>query len=134
MNTKLPNLELMEYQAHQILMLDEDAKKRIEDHWKSGGYRCFEGSVPVDFNIYMFPQTWGSTVTAFDIDKNGLPTFGGQAITKAYTVVFYESISKTYLVFVDGRFAYLVWEPTEDFLVDLKIQNMKSVSEAKRYY
>ena len=134
MKATIPNLELLEYQAYHILLKDENTKERIENHWKNVGYRCFEGRMLVDFDIYMFPQTWGSTCTAFDIDENGNPTFGGQALTKAYTVIFYEPISEVYLVFVNGSFAYLVWNPTEEFLVDLKEQSMKSVSEANKYH
>ena len=125
---RYPNLELLEYKFMEILKRsDSFAKKREELLSK-------RFMPPVEFDIDVFSQVWGSTCTAFDIDAEGRACIGGCAMTKAYTVVIKEESTGLYGVFVDGRFCYLVSDPNVNFLGDLRSRNMASVSEAKEKY
>lgn len=131
---KLPNLELLEYKASLITRKDKYAMEKIENHYKERGYRCFANNPPVEFDVQMFPQTWGSTCTGFDVCSDGTPAMGGQAITKEYTTIFFEPISKTYFVFFGDRFCYLVQDANKVFLKDLQKKNLKPLSQAKLVY
>lgn len=117
---KYPNLELLEYQFHQMLDFDVAWKRR------SNGMPEFDATV--------FLQTWGSTNTGFDVMPNGDPSVGGDAMTSAYTVVMHEKQTNVYGVFVDNRFCYMVTEPTESFIEDMKNRSMASLSVAKTRY
>lgn len=78
--------------------------------------------------VYMFPQTWGSTAL-------GYGGIGGSAMTTAYTVVI--SSGRSYCVyFGPGRLAYKVdiSRANPAFFNDLKNHTMASVSEAKGKY
>lgn len=79
-----------------------------------------------DFEMYMFPQTWGDTSLGF----GGI---GGQAITSAYTTVVIDNTSGWCGVFFDEGLAYTIHNPNENFFEDLKKWSMKSVSK-KGYY
>ena len=74
-------------------------------------------------NVISFIQVWSTTALGFDY------TFSGQAITPAYTTVV-ETIDGKYYVFFDGRFAYCVENPTEEFRKDLANLSLKSVEKA----
>ena len=105
-----PNLELLEYQTKQIIhvfQLEHDKYNPIL--------------------VEVFPQTWGSTALGF----GGV---GGQAMTTAYTSVFYDQGQNYAVVFFDGRLAYIVNEPTDLFWEHLKGRRMLPVEEAKIEY
>jgi hypothetical protein len=124
-----PNLELLEYKARQMLYESEYFKNKMEEARKKTAY------VNIYLDAYVFPQTWGSTCLGFDITASGEPAIGGQAMTKAYTAVFHEAgISDTYIVFFGGRAAYMVTEPSDKFLEDLRNQNLARLSVAKKCY
>lgn len=132
---KLPNLELLEYMAEQVIRGNEEAMKKIKKRYEESMPKAFRRkTIPVELSCEVFSQVWGSTCTAFDVMEDGGPAVGGSAMTSAYTTVFRESVSDTYVVFVDGRLCYLVEKPTKEFLKDLKHRNLKSLSEAKKDY
>lgn len=127
-NPKYPNLELMEYQFKQVLSTDKNWKEKVSKLKEKNKYLC------IDFDIIVFSQIWGSTNTAFDVCKNGMPVIGGQAMTRAYTVVIKESMTGIYGVFIDNTLCYIVNNATDEFYKDLSERNMKSFSEASRFY
>ena len=77
-----------------------------------------------EVEMYMFPQTWGSTALGF----GGI---GGQAITSAYTTVVTDL--GWYGVFFGERLAYLVAEPNDTFFEDLRMGQMASVMHCRKY-
>ena len=79
-----------------------------------------------DLDMYMFPQTWGSTAL-------GLGGIGGQVVTTAQTVVVEDYKNGWYSVFFDERLAYLLKNPNRLFFEDLKKWRMKSVGEHWSY-
>lgn len=123
---KYPNLELLEFITESIACEIYNC--------------CLNGSESYKFKMYVFPQTWGSTMLGFD--KYG--GCAGQAFTEAYTTVvemtwndFYtrnKSDNKIYAVFFDGRIAYICLNPSHEFFVDINNMNMKSQREAIKYY
>lgn len=121
---RLPNLDLLEYQAMELIMRNEEFVAEL----KSKGVRR------LDLDAEVFPQVWGYTFTAFDVSPQGEATCGGCAMTKAYTVVFREPNLEVYIVFVDNRMAYQVDHPTDEFYDDLKNRRLASVSDAKKRY
>ena len=76
--------------------------------------------------IGFFPQAWGSTALGF----GGI---GGQAITTAYTIVLESAHFRGYAVYFGGRFAYNVKKASEQFYLDLQVQNMSAVSDRRKY-
>ena len=128
MNQKYPNLELMAYMFREQLIKNEE--------WMQEWNRLKEERkfLRVNLECMVFTQMWGSTCTAFDVMPDGSASFGGCAMTNAYTVVFRELNTEVYCVFVDDRPCYMVTDPTEQFYEDLKNHNMKSLSEAKKCY
>lgn len=128
MSATLPNLELLQYIATEILLKEENIAKKIEEKYK------MPVKWVIDLEANVFLQTWGNTCTAFDVDKDGNAVLGGQAMTSAYTVVFLERHTQTYVVFVDNKFCYYVTNATDEFLLDLTKHNLKSLSEAKKFY
>lgn len=127
-NPGYPNLELMEYKFRQRLSNDEEWKEKREKAKNAMLYGM------LNIEAYVFPQTWGSTNTAFDITEDGQAAMGGSAMTKAYTVVMREAITETYCVFVDDKDCYLVKDPTEEFYKDFNAKDMKPLSKAKKLY
>ena len=79
-----------------------------------------------DIEMYMFPQTWGSTALGF----GGI---GGQAMTSAYTVVVADIQHNYYGVFFGERLAYLITTPNDVFFEDLRRGNMAAVSQRGKY-
>lgn len=128
MRAEYPNLELMEYMFKQTLASDDEWKKKFEEIKKERKYALLE------IDVKVFPQIWGSTCTAFDVMKDGSPTMGGCAMTKAYTAVFHEHLTDTYVVFVDGKPCYKVDNAPPVFYEDLESCKMKSLSAANKYY
>lgn len=79
-----------------------------------------------NFELYMFPQTWGDTSLGF----SGI---GGQAITTAYTTVIIESNSNYYGVFFGERLAYVIKEPNNMFCEDVQNMKMSNVAHSGKY-
>ncbi len=127
-NPKYPNLELIEYMFRQQLDRDEEWKEKFKKKREKDKYArpCFE--------MIVFPQIWGSTCTAFDVTKDGEPTIGGSAMTKAYTVVVKECLTETYGIFINDCPCYMVTDPTFYFMKDLEKRDMKPLSEAQKLY
>lgn len=130
-NPKYPNLELIEYIFKQYLNANEDWKEKIKELREKSEFPRF---LHPDFDVTVFSQVWGSTCTAFDVCEDGSAAIGGQAMTKAYTVVIKETLTETYGVFVDGRPCYVVDNATEEFYKDLSERTMKSLSMARKSY
>ena len=98
-----------------------------------------EASEDINMNIYVFPQVWGSSATAF----GGM---GLAALTKAYTVIIiydcYDHGQKNAFVWVNSRLAYNIhmnssakeniWN--ENFIHDLNLHNMADAATAKKRY
>ena len=105
-----PNLELLDYKT-RLVLLEQDKEK-----YKN-----------VELQVEVFPQTWGSTALGF----GGI---GGQAMTTAYTTVFYDILNDVGVVYFDGRLAYFVNELTDNFMNDLMHRDMKSYQEAFARY
>ena len=78
-------------------------------------------------NVISFIQTWSDTALGFE------HIFAGSAITPAYTTVI-ETIDEKFYIFFDGKFAYCVDNPTDEFRNDLSKLRMASVSKAKEKY
>ena len=128
MTAKIPNLELIEYKFKQYLYNDKEWVKLAEKKEKENKWWRPE------IDLYLFPQIWGSTCTAFDMDENGIPLMGGQAMTKAYTIVAKETHTQYYGVFVDGEPCYMIKDPTKQFYEDLKAGKMKGKRKAMEVY
>ena len=79
-----------------------------------------------EIEMYMFPQTWGSTSLGF----GGI---GGQAITTAYTVVVNDYHDGYCSVFFGNQLAYLIKNPNQAFYEDMKKGSMKPSSKAGEY-
>ena len=75
-----------------------------------------------DFEMFMFPQTWGDTSLGF----GGI---GGQAITSAYTTVVTDNTSGWCGVFFNEGLAYTIKDPNQNFYEDLRNMNMRNVRE-----
>lgn len=123
---RYPNLELIECKV----------ENKIESKFKDD----FTGHYNFRHRAYTFPQLWGSTVTGFDIDGS----CGGSAMTEEYTTVFQTSVIKFddgwcqledlyYGVFFGNRLAYIVKNPNERLLKDLREFNMQPQSTSYLY-
>lgn len=126
---QLPNLELLEYKAKQYFFSNKENIRRYEEISKDS---CFLGKLIME--AYVFPQVWGSTCTGFDVDEEGNAMWGGDAMTEAYTTVFHEKLTGTYIVFFDGRVCYQVNDANEKFLGDLMNHRLERLSRAKKLY
>lgn len=80
----------------------------------------------IEPELYVFPQTWGSTALGF----GGI---GGQAMTSAYTTVVIDNNSGYVGVFFSSRLAYIIKEPNSLFTEDLSKQHMKDVTHKSLY-
>ena len=87
-----------------------------------------------DFNTTMFPQVWGSTCTGFDVAADGSPAIGGSAMTREYTTILCETLTRSYVVCFGDRPCYKVTNPSDDFINDMRQHRMVSLSEAKGRY
>lgn len=128
MNARYPNLELLEYKARVTLSQDEEFLKILEEKKKNNKYAY------VEIDAVIFPQTWGSTCTGFDITEDGSPAIGGCAMTKEYTTVLHELFTDTYIIFFGEKICYKVTNANAEFYDDLQKRRMASLSEAKRRY
>lgn len=128
MNTRYPNLELLEYKARAALSRDEEFLKIFEEKKKNKKY------VYAEIDAVVFPQILGSTCTGFDVTEDGSPAWGGCAMTKEYTTVFHELLTDTYIIFFGEKMCYKVTNANAEFYEDLQKRQMASLSEAKRRY
>lgn len=128
MNTRYPNLELLEYKARAALSRDEEFLKIFEEKKKNKKY------VYTEIDAVVFPQIWGSTCTGFVVTEDGSPAWGGCAMTKEYTTVFHELLTDTYIIFFGEKMCYKVTNANAEFYEDLQKRQMASLSEAKRRY
>lgn len=124
---RYPNLELIECKF----------ENKIESEFKDD----FTGHYNFRHRAYTFPQIWGSTVTGFDIGGS----CGGSAMTEEYTTVFQTSVVKFdagwyqlkdiyYGVFFGNKLAYIVKNPNERLLKDLREFNMQPQSTSYLYF
>lgn len=123
-----PNLELLEYKVRQALSKNDQFCEALKAARERHKYAA------VEFEVDMFPQMWGTTSLGFDIMEDGSPSIGGQAFTAAYTSVFHEKLTDTYVVCFGSDICYQVVNPTEAFWKDLKEHRMASLSQAKKLY
>ena len=127
-----PNLELLDYKTRLLLKQDEKFTKAVEKFKLKKSFSI--NAMSVGLEAKMFMQTWGDTGCGIYIDSNGHPYMAGNAITDAYTVVFYESISKQYFVYFNSQLAYVITKANKKFLNDLHNDRLLSVSEANKEY
>lgn len=73
-------------------------------------------------DIIVFPQTWPDTSCGF----GGMT---GQSFTSAFTTVIVSS--EGYIVFISGRYAYTVKNPSDKFLNDLQGRYLKGACDKK---
>lgn len=82
---------------------------------------------PDDFEVYVFPQTWGSTAL-------GYGGIGGQAITSASTIVLYAfDINIVRVYFGGGRLAYEIKDPNKLFFEDMQGCNLADKMRSGKY-
>jgi hypothetical protein len=79
---------------------------------------------PYGIEVYVFPQTWGSTALGF----GGV---GGCAMTSAYTTVVI--CGNQAAVYFGARLAYKVTNPTPKFFDDLAHRNMRELGRNGGY-
>lgn len=128
MNPKYPNLELIEYKFLQLLNQDEAWKNKVKELREQNRF------LRPEFLVTVFSQIWGSTCTAFDVMPDGSPAIGGCAMTREYTTVIEETLTKTYGVFIGDRLCYMVKDASDAFYEDLAERNMASLSMAGKRY
>ena len=121
---KLPCLPLIEERARNILK--EKIKKEYYPFDENTPQYIYNAYKYPNFDFNVFPQVWGSTALGFN-------NIGGQALTKAYTIVLKELNSNMFFVFFEERFAYMVKDPNELFQKDFEEHNMKPVYLAFKY-
>lgn len=111
MKTKLPCLPLIQ----------ERMWNAVKDKKEYKDYSCMP-----DFDIYVFPQIWGTTALGF----SGI---GGESVTRAYTTVLIDE--KTYVagVFFENELAYLLGRVNELFREDLHEHKMESEENIYKY-
>lgn len=113
MSNKLTNM------ARELLAIEADLPYRFD-------YKDRQLAGIDDFEMYTFPQTWGSTSLGF----GGM---GGQAMTTANTYVFIpQYVNQKCFVYFGSRFAYAV-PYSEKFMEDVKKGNMVSVMRSGKY-
>ena len=121
---KLPYLPLIEERAKNILK--EEIRKEYYPFDENTPQYIYNAYKYPNFDFNVFSQVWGSTSLGFN-------TIGGQALTKAYTTVVYESHTDIFFIFFEEDYAYSVKNPNELFKRDLDEHNMKAVYEAFKY-
>jgi hypothetical protein len=74
-----------------------------------------------DLNIYSWPQQWPDATCGF-------PGAGGQAVTTAQTILVESYLTGAWVVYIRGKFAYLVIHPNERFFHYFSIKQMPGVT------
>ena len=128
MNPTYPNLELLEFKARLLLEKDNFYTEKVKSKREENKYAS------VSFEAIVFPQVWGSTCLGIDKDEHGGDIISGCAMTKAYTSVFHETLTDTYVVFFGNRAAYRVSDAPKQFYEDLKNRQMAPLSRAMKEY
>lgn len=123
-----PNLELIEYKFKSSLHSNVEWNMKFQEARKNHSW-AYE-----QYSVRVFPQLWSSTATAFDVMPDGSPAIAGCAMTEAYTTVIHEEITDAYGVFIGNEPCYMVMDATDVFYEDLKNCNMRSLSNAKKFY
>lgn len=77
-----------------------------------------------EVDVEVFSQTWSSTALGFEA------FLAGQAITKAYTIIV-SLANKAIAVYFGQKLAYVVYQPTEEFLNLIRHKDAPSVSKFK---
>ena len=122
-------LTSVKYRSKDFKAIEADRAKgmKITDYTP---YETFEERPHPEHEMFihaMFPQMWNSTALGF----GGL---GGQAITSAYTTIIGSAIyRKEFAVYFNGRFAYRVDNPSDQFFTDINNRQMKSVMDSTAY-
>lgn len=124
-----PNLELLEYKTQQLLNQNKTFKEAIKKAKEEKGRFAY-----TSFEAIMFPQMWPNTCMGFDVMADGSPAIGGQAFTAAYTTVFHETLTDTYVVCFGNRPCYMIEHAAEAFYEDLRNHKMAALSEATARY
>jgi uncharacterized membrane protein YtjA (UPF0391 family) len=108
----------MDYRgSYDFEKMHDKAKEIIVDYFKEN-YPYPEEEIEYfteKLSLYSFPQTWSSTACGF----GGI---AGQAITGAQTVAFFSDGLGVFVVFIAGRFAYMV-EPQGSEVIELIMQH-----------
>ena len=104
-------------------MITENFWEKIKDVDYNGSPLYLQ---PHEFDVYAFPQLWGSTALGF----GGI---GGQAMTEALTVVVIHRTSHIAGVYFDGELAYIIKDSNQKFVNDLNNRNMAPVWESGKY-
>lgn len=113
---KLPNLQSIETDFMWRI------KTTFEEELASNKQKYYP-----DIQATIFEQIWGSTALGF----SGI---GGSAMTSAYTTVIWDDILAIYAVYFNNRFAYIIKEPTQEFLTDVfEKRNIEPVSSYSKY-
>ncbi len=118
---KLPNLDLIEYKAENVLRNHDEFTEKLKKAREEDPYRS------VDLVLHSFPQMWGSAALGFD-------RIGGQAMTEAYTTVVHERVTNIYIIFFGEKPCYSLVDPTEEFFEDLKNLRIAGINEARERY
>ena len=127
-HTDLPDIEYDDYDYSSLHRESKSVSfnKQIEEIKKGGKIRKKRRPSTNDsFDIYAFPQTWGSTA----LGHGGI---GGAAMTSVLTVVIGVK-RQHYCVYFGGIFAYHVSKPTEEFFTDLHKFSMKMKGKHSQY-
>lgn len=131
MRVEIPNLELIMYIARTNVMASPEWKAKFENYkreWHEQNPDARWVIFPEFVIDSVFLQMWGSTALGFD------GNIGGCAMTEAYTTVVHERTTDTYAVFFDGVPCYMVYDPNEVFLEDLKNHMLAGKTRAARDY
>lgn len=114
MKALYPNLELLEYKF--ITTCNALTKNKFKSD---------------DIEVRVFRQLWGSTATGFDDGS----TMSGSAMTYSYTSVFMCKHDGKLVcgVFFGNRLGYTIFNPNDNFIEDLRNNNMAGVSERYKY-
>lgn len=123
-----PNIELLVYKAEQLLASDTE----FQEAWKKAKGEC--QYLPIELNVDVFPQVWGSTCTGFDVCPDGSPAISGCAMTKEYTTVVSENRTGFHVVFFGDRPCYKVSDAKDAFFEDMKDRNMAGLKMAMERY
>ena len=113
MACRYPNLELLDYIATKLFLINHDTSKRF---------------VP-DFDVHVFPQVWPNT--GGGMARKGF--FYGDAITKQYTTVFLNNHENAAIVFFGHHPAYMVKPVPSVFYTHLANSNMAPVDKTECY-
>lgn len=108
-----PNLELLDYIATKLFLINHDPAKRF---------------IP-DYDVRVFSQLWGNT-------GGGMARKGfcyGDAMTREYTTVFINHNEDAAIVFFSNRPAYMVKPIPGTFYTHLHRNRMAGIDETECY-